>query len=165
AMTYVVWHPASMTLKVGRAWAWSRVQRWLDRGWYPIVCQRGTDATWEREALRVLRRWFPRAFTSWGDAEDVLGPGGKGFTECFTVQPEDLNFALDRCIEGFARGNDVNQAANDQPRRPRDAGERAGRREAVGDVAGAEPRPAGAGATGRPGASGRARCEAGQARG
>src|SRR5690606_20174989 len=112
----------------------------------PIVCQRNTDATWEREALQVLRRWFPRAFTSWADAEDVLGPGGKGFTECFTVQPEDLNFALDRCIEGFARGNDVNQATNDQPRRPRDAGDRAGRREADGDVAVAEPRPAGPGA-------------------
>ncbi|CAI7646677.1 unnamed protein product, partial [Penicillium discolor] len=145
-MTYVVWHPESWTLKIGRAWAWSRVQRWLDRGWYPIVCQRGTDASWEREALRVLRRIFPAAFASWADAEDVLGPGGKGYSECFTVEPEDLNSALAACIRGFARGTDVHQATNDQPRRLRDAGRSAGRREAVGGVAVAEPRPA------RPGA-------------
>ncbi|WEG10409.1 hypothetical protein PU630_07640 [Microbacterium horticulturae] len=78
AMTYVVWHPASRTLKVGRAWKWARVQRWLDRGWEVIVCPRGTDASWERGALRSLHQWFPPAFASWRDAEPVLGPGGSG---------------------------------------------------------------------------------------
>ena len=77
AMTYVVWDPRSWTLKVGRAWRFSRVQRWIDRGWVVVVCQRGTDASWEREALAVLRHWFPAAFRSWAHAEDVLGPGGK----------------------------------------------------------------------------------------
>lgn len=145
AMTYVVWFEKSWTLKVGRAWKWSRIEHMIRNGGYIIVCARNTDETWEREALKVLRRWFKPAFHGWRDAEWVLGAGGSGFTECFYVEPEDVQLALDRCFEGFARGNDqsVNETTHDQREGFGSSRPSSGRRKAHGAVAVAEPRPVG----------------------
>lgn len=128
AMTYVAYFPEHGVLKVGRAWIWQRLNELGDLGAHIIVLQRGTDASWEREALKVLARCFPKAFANYMDAEPVLGKGGKGHTECFAVEEYDLQFALDRCIEGFARGNETgeNEATNDRRERPRVAGVREG---------------------------------------
>lgn len=120
ALTYVaVWAdafgPGRHLLKVGRAWRFSRVQMMVTSGARIVVLARGTDATWEREALRILRRWFPAAFTREDDARDFLFMG-RGWTECFEVDDHHLQLAVDMCFEGFARGSDqgVNEATDDQ---------------------------------------------------
>jgi hypothetical protein len=111
AMTYVVYWPEHGVLKVGRAWRFHRVQMMTRSGGHVVVLARGTDATWEREALRSLRRWFPAAFDRAADSADLLFME-RGWTECFAVGEHHLQLAVDVCIEGFARGNDqgVNRA-------------------------------------------------------
>ena len=84
AMTYVVYWPDARVLKVGRAWRFARVQAMVAAGAHLLVLARGTDGTWEREALRALRDWFPAAFRSELDAWDLL-PYGRGCTEDFWV--------------------------------------------------------------------------------
>ncbi|MCC4250770.1 hypothetical protein, partial [Microbacterium testaceum] len=86
AMTYVVvWPdaagPGVHVVKVGRAWKSHRVEMMTRSGGQVIILARGTDATWEREALAELSRWFPRAFRRAEDAEGLLFMG-RGFTEC-----------------------------------------------------------------------------------
>lgn len=110
AMTYVAWWPGAVDehhgiIKVGRAWRWSRIQQLSDRGAQIAVCARGTNWTWEYEALKILRYWFPRAFRWEFEAYKIL-PYGRGFTECFVVHHHDRNFALDLILDGFAKGDE-----------------------------------------------------------
>ncbi|MDF2576182.1 MAG: hypothetical protein K0S05_3094, partial [Agromyces sp.] len=105
AMTYVVYWPAEGVLKVGRAWRFSRVQMMVRSGGRILVLARGTDATWERNALRMLRLWFPAAFRDEADATGLLFMG-RGWSECFRVDEHHLQLAVDLCFEGFARGSD-----------------------------------------------------------
>lgn len=116
AITYVaywqdVFAPYKGVLKVGRAWKWHRLDMLTRSGAHIIVCARGTDWTWEAEALKVLRRFFPKAFNNAYEAEGVLFMG-RGWTECFEVDEIDLQFALKLCFKGFAKGND--QGVNEQ---------------------------------------------------
>ncbi|KJL49516.1 hypothetical protein RS84_00229 [Microbacterium hydrocarbonoxydans] len=122
AMTYVVvWADergeGRHVLKVGRAWRFARVQEMAISGGQVVVLARGTDASWETEALRILRRWFPQAFRSEIEARQILFQG-RGWTECFEVDDEHLQLAIDLVFEGFAKGSDqgVNEerAAADQ---------------------------------------------------
>ena len=113
AMTYVVFWPEHNVLKVGRAWRFNRVHRMTRTGGHIIILARGTDATWEREALRTLRRWFPQAFRNETEATGLLLMG-RGWSECFQVDEHHLQLAVDLCIEGFARGNE--QGVNDEER-------------------------------------------------
>lgn len=111
AMTYVVYWPEVGVLKVGRAWRFHRVQMMTRSGGRVVVLARGTDGTWETEALRVLRRWFPQAFRNEDEARELLFMG-RGWTECFEVDKHHLQLAVDLCFEGFARGND--QGVNEE---------------------------------------------------
>ena len=105
AMTYVVYWPAEGVLKVGRAWRSHRVEMMTRSGGHVLILARGTDATWEREAMAELGRWFPRAFRTAREAEGLLFMG-RGFTECFAVGEHHLEMAVDLIFEGFARGNE-----------------------------------------------------------
>lgn len=120
AMTYVAYWPHANVLKVGRAWRSSRLAMLRMSGARIILCMRNTDGSWERWALRRLRRWFPQAFQNWREAEDLLFRG-RGWTECFTVSEYHLQLAVELCIEGFARGNEqgvnTNVAAENHQRR------------------------------------------------
>ncbi len=123
AMTYVVYWPHAKVLKVGRAWRFSRVQMMATSGAQVLVLARGTDGTWEREALAVLRRWFPAAFDT-AEASEGLLFMGRGWTECFAVDEHHVQLALDLCMEGFAKGNDqgINEESEDQRGRSEVAG-------------------------------------------
>ncbi|MDF2578455.1 MAG: hypothetical protein K0S49_34 [Microbacterium sp.] len=120
AMTYVAYWRDAGVLKVGRAWRWSRVQEMTISGARIIILARNTDATWEREALRRLRRWFPAAFNDEREASQLLFRG-RGWSECFRVDEYHLQLAVDLCIEGFARGNDqgFNEVAAEDDQRNR----------------------------------------------
>ena len=111
AMTYVVYWPEVGVLKVGRAWRFHRVQMMTRSGGQIVVLARDTDKTWEAEALRTLRRWFPQAFSNEDQARGLLFMG-RGWTECFEVDEHHLQLAVDLCFEGFARGND--QGVNEE---------------------------------------------------
>lgn len=117
ATTYVTYYrdvfgPGRGVLKVGRAWRQHRIWLQVRYGAHLILDVRGTDATWEREALRELAVWFPKAFRHENDAYGIL-PLGRGWTECFIVDEYDLNFAVDRIIDGFAKGNDRRVTASE----------------------------------------------------
>ena len=118
AMTYVIYWPERAVLKVGRTSQWSRIEAMKSTGGQVLVLARGTDATWEREALRVLARWFPTAFDSELEAWALM-PYGRGWTECFSVPHYYVQLAVDLCFEGFARGNDqgVNEERSAQDQR------------------------------------------------
>ena len=110
AMTYVAYWPDARgegrgILKVGRAWRQSRLEMLRISGAHILICARGTDATWEREALRRLRAWFPQAFRDETEAYWYLWRG-RGWTECFDVDDHYLDLAGKLIIEGFARGNE-----------------------------------------------------------
>ncbi len=97
-MTYVVvwadeFGPGRHVLKVGRAWRSSRLQMMTMSGAQVIICARGTDRTWEIEALRKLRRWFPQAFNNDLEARSILFKG-RGWTECFEVDDAHLQLCL-----------------------------------------------------------------------
>lgn len=114
AITYVAYRPDAPepglgVLKVGRAWRWSRIDGLAARGWHILVCARGTDWTWESEALKNLARWFPGAFDT-PEQGALLLPLGRGWTECFRVYEVHLQLAIELCFEGFGRGNE--QGAN-----------------------------------------------------
>lgn len=122
AMTYVVWWAEERVLKVGRTCQWYRIEAFKQSGAQVLILARGTDATWEREALRVLAQWFPKAFVDHIDAWSLL-PKGSGWTECFSVSEHHLPLAVELCFEGFAEGNEqgVNEerATEDQRGRSR----------------------------------------------
>lgn len=105
AQTYVAYWPQWGVLKVGRAWRSSRLDQ-LSEDAIVIVCMSGTDETWEREALQLLRARFPTAFDNATQAEDFLR-AGRGWSECVLVDEHELEEALDLCMTGFARGNDL----------------------------------------------------------
>src|SRR5688572_17578371 len=92
AMTYLVYWPEAKVLKVGRTSKFNRLQMMGLSGGRVLVLARGTDKSWEREALRSLRRWFPTAF---GDAEEAtaLLYQGSGWSECFAVEEHYLQLA------------------------------------------------------------------------
>ncbi|MGO1855326.1 MAG: hypothetical protein ACTH0V_18150, partial [Microbacteriaceae bacterium] len=120
AMTYVVAWPDALgpdrhVVKIGRAWKFHRVQLMVRSGAQVLILARNTDATWEREALRVMARHFPKAFKRSWESEGLLFMG-RGWTECFAVDHDDLQFAVDCIFHGFAKGNDqgVNETTNDQ---------------------------------------------------
>lgn len=110
ALTYVAyWHdelgPGEGVLKVGRAWKWSRIEEMQRSGAHVIVAHPGTDASWEREALKEMDRLFEPAFAAADEASGILWRG-RGWTECFRVDERDLYMAFRMCIRAFARGND-----------------------------------------------------------
>lgn len=105
AQTYVAYWPKWGVLKVGRAWRSSRLEQ-LSEDAIVIVCMSGTDETWEREALALLRARFPTAFDNARQAEELMRHG-RGYSECVLVDTHELDEALELCMTGFARGNDL----------------------------------------------------------
>ncbi len=106
AATYVAYWPDLYVLKVGRAWRESRIEQLRQSGAEILVYMRGTDETWEREALAELATTYPRAFDTSAEALDVLDRG-RGWSECFLVDHHEVRHAFDLCMTGFLRGNDL----------------------------------------------------------
>lgn len=139
AQTYVAYWPQRGVLKVGRAWRSSRLEQ-LSEDAIIIFCMSGTDETWEREALHLLRNRFPTAFTNAHQAEDLLRHG-HGYSECVNVNNQELDEALELCMQGFARGNDLgyNPPATPSWRQTFTQLRTARRARRRGDVGGAAP--------------------------
>lgn len=106
AATYVAYWPELYVLKVGRAWRESRIEHLRQSGAEILLYMRGTDDTWEREALAELATTYPRAFDTPAEAVDVLDRG-RGWSECFLVDHHEVRHAFDLCMTGFLRGNDL----------------------------------------------------------
>lgn len=106
AATYVAYWPDLYVLKVGRAWRESRIEQLRQNGAHILLYMRGTDDTWEREALAELATTYPRAFDAPTEAVDILDRG-RGWSECFLVDHHEVRHAFDLCMTGFLRGNDL----------------------------------------------------------
>jgi len=129
--TYIAYWPTLGILKIGRAFRGSRLEMLRRSGAHILLDARGTDATWEAAGLRALRRLFDPAFTGpTGDGPhraDRILFRGRGWSECFFVEPEDLQLAYDECLRAFAlEGNDIgtNPPATPAWRRALDAAHR-----------------------------------------
>lgn len=69
----------------------------------------------EREAIRHVGYAFDRAFTTAASAVPVLGDGGLGFSECFTVPTRHILGAVELAFMGVRRSADETDQ-NDQAR-------------------------------------------------
>lgn len=110
--TYLVYWPELGILKIGRAFRGSRLEMMRQSGGWPILLAENTDESWERVGLRRLRQLFDPAFTGpSGEGPhraDRILVKGRGWSECFFVEPEDLQLAFDESVRVMTReGNDI----------------------------------------------------------
>lgn len=126
--TYLAYWPQLGILKIGRAFRGSRLEMLRRSGAQILLNEWGTDASWEAAGLRVLSRLFDRAFTGpSGEGPhraDRILYRGRGWSECFFVEPEDLELAFFECLRAFAlEGNEIgsNPPATVEWRRELDA--------------------------------------------
>ncbi len=118
--TYLVYWPALGILKIGRSSRGARVEMMRQSGGVPILLAPGTDASWERAGLRRLRELFDPAFTGpsgeGAHRADRILVRGRGWSECFFVEPEDLQLAFDECLRTMLR--EGNTIGNNPPATP-----------------------------------------------
>lgn len=118
--TYLVYWPTLGILKIGRTFRGARLEMMRQSGGVPILVAPGTDETWERVGLRRLRELFDPAFTGpSGEGPhraDRILVKGSGWTECFFVEPEDLQLAFDECLRTMLR--EGNTIGNNPPATP-----------------------------------------------
>ncbi len=112
---YAVYWRAEGVLKVGRCRSSSRYRELCATGGEVVFLMRDVPARWEVCALAQLDEHFPAAFATYPDSEHIL-PRGRGFTECFTVEPADLARAVDQIYEGIIRyGDDTRKNDHAEP--------------------------------------------------
>ncbi|MCW2165088.1 hypothetical protein B0I12_002243 [Microbacterium hydrothermale] len=120
---YAVYWRTEGVLKVGRCRSSSRYRELCATGAEVVFLMRDVPTRWEVCALAQLDEHFAPAFATYTDSEHIL-PRGRGFTECFTVQPADLARAVDQIYEGIIRyGDDTRKNDHAEPVEARGAAE------------------------------------------
>lgn len=104
---YMIYFPEHRVLKIGFHTSSTRLRELLAAGGIHIEEFRDVDKTWETAGRHALNRLFPPAFTNRHDATHVI-PRGAGWTDCYTVDPEDLLIARSEVLEACLReGNSL----------------------------------------------------------
>ena len=103
---YLVYFPKHQVLKIGFHTSTRRIQELINAGGIRIDEYRDVDKSWEDVGRTALDELFPPAFTSRDDARHIL-PRGAGWTDCFAVDPTDLDIAKHAVMwAGIKKGND-----------------------------------------------------------
>lgn len=106
---YLVYFPREQVLKIGFHTSTIRIKELIEAGGIRIDEYRDVDKSWERVGREALDEIFMPAFTSRDDARHVL-PRGAGWTDCFTVTPDDLDLAKHVVMwAGIKKGNDFGE--------------------------------------------------------
>lgn len=106
---YLMYFPEHRVLKIGFHTSSTRLRELLAAGGVHIEEFRDVDKSWEAAGRRALDRIFDPAFTSRADATHVI-PRGAGWTDCYTVDPEDLILARHEVFEAAMKeGNDFGE--------------------------------------------------------
>ncbi len=106
---YLIYYPAHRVLKIGFHTSSTRLRELLGAGGIHLEEFRDVDKSWETAGRRALDSLFEPAFTNRRDASRVI-PRGAGWTDCYTVDPEDLILARSEVFEACLReGNSLGE--------------------------------------------------------